>query len=149
MISRADFWSPRAGVAVVVAARIWCRPVGRNRLIPPDSRWSRSPTVTVAHTPTSDLSRESQALPPSDEAVAQTPGELAGSLLRVGSENGHLIIRRAQGLRGDVAAYGSSGRHFLERAAPFQRRLCATASAEGRWVCQGRPETRPSSPAEN
>jgi hypothetical protein len=45
----------------------------------------------------------------SSEAVAQTPGEAAGSLLRVGSEIGHLVSSRAAGpsqgrpARGDLS----------------------------------------------
>src|SRR5918996_1349153 len=66
-------------------------------------------------------------LPPSREAVAQTPGEAAGSLLRVGSENGHLV-RRTRAARREVVAHGRADVHFLERAAASPRRLCATAS---------------------
>jgi hypothetical protein len=61
------------------------------------------------------------------EAVAQTPGEAAGSLLRVGSEIGHLV-RRERVVRRKVVPHGGSVLHFRERAARFLRRLCATAS---------------------
>ena len=65
----------------------------------------------------------------SPEAVAQTPGELAGSLLSRGAENGYLI-RRAQAARVEVIAYGSSDVHFRDRGAAFSRRLYATASPQ-------------------
>jgi len=63
----------------------------------------------------------------SREAVAQTPGEAAGSLLRVGSEIGHLV-RRERVVRRKVVPHGGSVLHFRERAARFLGRLCATAS---------------------
>src|SRR3954466_5286781 len=65
----------------------------------------------------------------SREAVAQTPGELAGSPLRPGSENGHLI-RHARVASGYVVGYGSSGTYFVELTAGFRRHLYATASAQ-------------------
>jgi hypothetical protein len=61
------------------------------------------------------------------EAVAQTPREPVTSLLRVGSEKGHLV-RRARAIRGEVVADGSSGVYFREPAAAVQSRLYATAS---------------------
>jgi hypothetical protein len=61
------------------------------------------------------------------EAVAQTPGELAGSVLTPGSENGQLV-RQAPPAAGNAARLSRSGPQFCERAAPFPRRLCATAS---------------------
>src|SRR5215207_2042468 len=63
------------------------------------------------------------------EAVAQTPGELAGSVLRPGSENGQ-VCPHARPAALDAAPPSRSGTHFRERAAPFPRRLCATASRE-------------------
>ena len=61
------------------------------------------------------------------EAVAQTPSELAGSVLRPGSENGQ-VVRHAPPAARDDARLSRSGPHFCERAAPFPRRLYATAS---------------------
>jgi hypothetical protein len=77
----------------------------------------------------SALKRRRSALPLSREAVAQTPGEAAGSLLRVGSEIGHLV-RRERVVRRKVVPHGGSVLHFRERAARFLRRLCATASRD-------------------
>jgi hypothetical protein len=71
--------------------------------------------------------RAPNQLPLSMVAVAQTLGEPAGSLLRVGSENRHRI-RRERTVRHEVIARGCSGVHFHERAAALLRRLCATAS---------------------
>src|SRR5918992_4199901 len=69
------------------------------------------------------------ALPQSREAVAQTPGEAAGSLLRAGYEIGHLV-RREGPVRRNVVPHGGSGMQLRERAARFLRQLCATASRE-------------------
>jgi hypothetical protein len=59
------------------------------------------------------------------------PGEATGSLLRVGSENGHRIPREGP-IRRDVVGDSCSGTRFRERAAAFLRRLCATATARCR-----------------
>jgi transposase len=56
-----------------------------------------------------------------------TPGELPGSVLRVGSENDHLV-RRERAVRRELVALGCAGVHFRERAAAFPKRRCATAS---------------------
>jgi hypothetical protein len=64
------------------------------------------------------------------EAVAQTPGEATGSLLRVGSEIGHLV-RRELPARRKVVPHGGAGMHLRERAARFLERLYATASTIG------------------
>jgi hypothetical protein len=61
------------------------------------------------------------------EAVAQTPGELAGSVLRVGSET-RQVVRHAPPAGHDVAPLNRSGTDFREHAAPFPKRLYATAS---------------------
>jgi hypothetical protein len=58
-----------------------------------------------------------------------TPGERAGSLLRVGCGNGDLI-GRAQAVHGDVVAMNRSGIHFCEHTPVSRGRLYATAS----WV---------------
>ena len=63
----------------------------------------------------------------SREAVAQTPGEDAGSFLSVGSEFAHLV-RRERPVHREIVPHRSSGVHFRERAARFLRRLYATAS---------------------
>jgi hypothetical protein len=63
------------------------------------------------------------------EAVAQTPGELAGSVLRVGSET-RQVVRHAPPASHDVAPLNRSGTDFREHAAPFPKRLYATASRE-------------------
>jgi hypothetical protein len=68
-------------------------------------------------------------LPLSRVAVAQTPGEATGSLLRVGSGIGHRI-RQATPVRLDAVAPSPSDAHLTERAAAFPRRLYATASRE-------------------
>ena len=61
------------------------------------------------------------------EAVAQTPGEAAGSLLRVGSEIRHRI-RHVKSVRSDGVAASLASGHLQERAATFPRRLYATAT---------------------
>jgi hypothetical protein len=63
--------------------------------------------------------------------VAQTPGEPAGSFLRAGSENGHLV-HRAQFVHRAVVAHGWAGMSFRVRAAAFPKRLYATASVQCR-----------------
>jgi hypothetical protein len=69
------------------------------------------------------------------EAVAQTPGELPGSVVRVGSGNGHLV-RRGRAVRREVVAHACSAMHFCERAASFPQRLYATASVLSRNECR-------------
>ena len=64
-------------------------------------------------------------------AVAQTPGEAAGSFLRVGSEIGHRM-RHARCIRPEVVTPSCSGGHFSDRAAACPRRLCATATTMSR-----------------
>ena len=54
-------------------------------------------------------------------------GELAGSVLRLGSKNGQVVRHAPRAPRGP-ARLNRSGPHFRERAAPFRRRLYATAS---------------------
>jgi hypothetical protein len=92
------------------------------------------------------VSSDIELAPPSDEqrassptvgslsqcavAVAQTPGEATGSLLRVGSEIAHRI-RQATPVRLDAVAPSRCGAHISERAAAFPKRLYATASAKG------------------
>ncbi len=61
------------------------------------------------------------------EAVAQTPGELTRSVLRVGSETLR-VVRRGSSAGHDVAPLLRSGTRFSERAAPSPRALYATAS---------------------
>jgi hypothetical protein len=51
-------------------------------------------------------------------AVGKTPGEHAGSLVRVGSENGHLV-RRTQAVRCEDVVHGGSEVHLRKRAARF------------------------------
>ena len=63
------------------------------------------------------------------EAVAQTHSELVRSLLRVASENGHLV-RRARAVGHEVVPYGGSDMYSRERAAALPRPLCATASMQ-------------------
>jgi hypothetical protein len=63
------------------------------------------------------------------EAVARTPDELAGSVLRVGSENRHPVCRERT-VRYDVVAHGCSGVHFLAHAPAFSKRLYATPSSK-------------------
>ncbi len=58
-----------------------------------------------------------------------TLGELSGSVLRVSSENLQVVCR-APPAACDVAPLSRSGTHLRDRAAPFPRRLCATASAQ-------------------
>jgi hypothetical protein len=59
------------------------------------------------------------------------PGEPAQSLLRLGSEIGHLV-RRERPVRRKVIPHGGAGMHLRERAARFLRRLYATASTRSR-----------------
>jgi hypothetical protein len=67
----------------------------------------------------------------SREAVAQTPGEAAGSFLRVGFEIGHRI-RHESRVRPEVVRPSRSGGHLRDRAAAFPRWLYATASTTSR-----------------
>jgi hypothetical protein len=67
-------------------------------------------------------------LPLSSVAVGKTPGEPAGSLVRVGSENRHLV-RRTQPARRERTVHGGSEVHLRKRAALFLRRLFPTASS--------------------
>src|SRR3954462_13312124 len=83
------------------------------------------------------------------EAVAQTPGELAGSFLRVGSERGHLL-RRTQRVSRSVVPHDSPGVYVREREAAFPRWLCATASEgeasvsrRARGTLAARPRRKP------
>jgi hypothetical protein len=64
----------------------------------------------------------------SSEAVGKTPDELAGSVLWVGSEDGH-HLRRAMADGCVLVALSLSGTHFRERAAAFPTRLFPTASS--------------------
>jgi hypothetical protein len=64
-----------------------------------------------------------------DVAVGKTPGEPAGSPVRVGSENGHLV-RRTQAVRREGVVHDGSEVHLRERAARFLERLFPTASDE-------------------
>jgi hypothetical protein len=61
------------------------------------------------------------------EAVAQTLNEAVRSFLRVGSEIGHRI-HHARCVRPDVVTPTRSRGRLRDRAAPFRRRLYATAS---------------------
>jgi hypothetical protein len=71
--------------------------------------------------------------PAARDAVGKTPGEPAGSLLRVGSEIGHLM-RRGMSVRPDAVAHSRSDTQICERRAAFRRRLFPTASDEGSGV---------------
>jgi hypothetical protein len=85
-----------------------------------------SDTVTALDQEQSPGEREPTRLP-LVEAVAQTPGEPPGSLLRVGSENTHPVCR-AHVVHRAVVAHGCADMPFRYRAAAFPRRLYATAS---------------------
>jgi hypothetical protein len=65
-----------------------------------------------------------------DVAVGKTPGEPAGSLVRVGLEYGHLV-RRMQAVRRAGAVHGDSGGHLRRRGARFLERVFPTATDEG------------------
>ena len=69
-------------------------------------------------------------------AVAQTPGEPAGSFLRAVSEIGHRI-RHARRVRPEIVTPNRSGGHLRNRAAAFPRRLYATATMESRSPLRG------------
>jgi hypothetical protein len=64
---------------------------------------------------------------PLDVAVGKTPGEPAGSLERVGSENGHLV-RRTQALRREDVVHRGSEVQLRKRAARFLEQLYPTAT---------------------
>jgi hypothetical protein len=64
-----------------------------------------------------------------DEAVGKTPGEPAGSIVRVGSESGQLV-RRAETVHREGVAHGGCEVHLRKRAAGFLERLFPTASDE-------------------
>ena len=64
----------------------------------------------------------------SSVAVGKTPGEHAGSLVRVGSENGYLV-RRTQAVRCEDVVHGGSEVHLRKRAARFLERLYPTATS--------------------
>src|SRR5215218_10261371 len=63
-----------------------------------------------------------------DVAVGKTPGEPAGSPVRVGSENGHLV-RRTQAVRREGVVHDGSEVHLRKRAARFLERLFPTATS--------------------
>jgi hypothetical protein len=77
------------------------------------------------------MSERSSIVLPFDVAVGKTPGEHAGSLVRVGSANGHLIAR-AQGVRCEAVVHGGSEVHLRKRAAHFLERLFPTATDASR-----------------
>ena len=52
----------------------------------------------------------------------KTPGKLAGSLVRVGSDNGHLV-RRTEAVRRKGVAHGGSEVHLRGRTARFLTRF--------------------------
>jgi hypothetical protein len=62
-------------------------------------------------------------------AVGKTPGEPAGSPVKVGFENGHLV-RRRQAVRREGFVHGGSEVHIRKRAARFLERLFPTATRE-------------------
>jgi hypothetical protein len=62
-------------------------------------------------------------------AVGKTPGEHAGSLVRVGSEIGHLV-RRTQAVRCEDIVHGGSEVHLRKRAARFLEQLYPTATSK-------------------
>jgi hypothetical protein len=64
-------------------------------------------------------------------AVGKTPGEPAGSRVRVGSEIGHLV-RPTQAARRERVVHRGSEVHLSKRAAGFLERLFPTASGERR-----------------
>jgi hypothetical protein len=61
------------------------------------------------------------------EAVGKPPAEPAGSLVWMGSENGHLV-RRTQPAPRERTVHRGSGAHLRKRAALFLGRLFPTAS---------------------
>jgi hypothetical protein len=79
-----------------------------------------------------------------DVAVGKTPGEPAGSLVSVGSENRHLV-RRTQPPRRERTVHGGSEVHLRKRAALFLRRLFPTASDE--CECGAKQKARWQTPA--
>jgi hypothetical protein len=89
-------------------------------------------SINAHHWPGRSLSRE---------AVAQTNCEAAESLLRRGSEIGHLD-RRGRSLSREGVPEGGSGVDFRGRAASFLRRLSATASRAGERVGGRAPRAR-------
>ena len=110
--------------------------------VPDPARYRPIPTVSAPNgrlgvsLASEAMCRLHGATPPFTEAVAQTSDELAGSVLRVGTENGHLL-RHARAGRRDVVALNRAGAHFRERAAAFPKRLCATASTRSRSELAG------------
>jgi hypothetical protein len=62
-------------------------------------------------------------------AVGKTLGEHAGSLVRVGSEIGHLV-RRTRAVRCEDVVHGGSEVDLPKRAARFLERLYPTATGE-------------------
>ena len=79
-------------------------------------------------------------------AVAQSPGEPAGSVLRPGSENGQ-VVRHAPPAARHAGELGISGTHFRERAAPFPRRLYATATVRSECLVAADRDARSSTTA--
>ena len=143
---RTDSPSPssdaRAGQAVSAPRAPAERP---HASVAPSSRDSQSGTFPVrdcashAHRP--------PACPrarPSGEAVAQSPAEIAGSVLRGRCERHR--PRYAGAGRRDVGALNCPGAAFRERAASFPNRLCASASRDrdnAQCACMGRFRFRP------
>src|SRR3954447_20298573 len=81
-----------------------------------------SPAVELRYAREACARSRRRSPPLGTEAVAQTPGELAGSFLRVGSERGHLL-RRTQRVSRPVVPHDSPGVYFRERGAAFPRWL--------------------------
>src|SRR5919108_3145623 len=74
-----------------------------------------------------DLQQRSSTVLDFDVAVGKTPGEPAGSVVRVGSENGNLV-GHAQTVRREGVVHGGSGVHLRQRADRFLERLFPTAT---------------------
>jgi hypothetical protein len=87
------------------------------------------------HKPTADETQVSAdarcgpcALPLASVAVAQTPGDAAGSFLRVGSEIGHRITHE-RCLHAEVVTASRAGGHLRDHPSASPRRLYATATS--------------------
>jgi hypothetical protein len=99
------------------------------RVDPSVSRWA-TPAPAMDETEASWGTRSADAsLSLLSVAVAQSPGEPAGSVLRPGSENGQ-VVRHTPAAARHGGRLSISGTHFRERAAPLPRRLYATATSK-------------------
>jgi hypothetical protein len=128
----------------VVIARLTTSARARTPLPPRDNARLPRTHGTPART---DQQARRLPVPLLDEAAGKTPGEPAGSRLRVGSEIGHLT-RRGMSVRPDAVAHSRPDTQLCERRAAFRRRLSRQPPTNpgARREPTAYPQTPPSCP---